>query len=194
MRGDALLVNLHSPLATGDGIVISGDRFADKEVGGRVYELFQDGQKVPRVDRGRAFIGLQRGVLIGKQFPEGTTLFKTDDPQLTKRLRRTYESADPQRRVPVDVDFFATVGQPLRLVARVPAVSKPDHPTALPIAVEVLSQFVPEVARRHPISSETLAEQFGRLGGSVYRLRTLHAQIEENRWYPIACWAKCGER
>ncbi len=51
LRGESLLVNVVAPLACGDGIVIAGDRLAGTEVGGRVFELHQHGQRVERVEQ-----------------------------------------------------------------------------------------------------------------------------------------------
>lgn len=43
----------------------------------------------------------------------GQHVWKTDDPRLTQQLRRTYESADPQRRVPLMLTVHAEPGRPL---------------------------------------------------------------------------------
>ncbi len=45
LRGDAVVIDSAVPLATGDGIVLEGDRFAGREIGGRIYELVQNGHK-----------------------------------------------------------------------------------------------------------------------------------------------------
>jgi putative protease len=38
-RGDRLHARLHVPLAKGDGIVLEGDRMANEEVGGRIFDI-----------------------------------------------------------------------------------------------------------------------------------------------------------
>lgn len=190
VRGEALVAELKAPLATGDGIVVQGDRFAGTEVGGRVYELFQDGQRVDRVDGGRTIIALQRGALLDKQIPDGALLYKTDDPQLTKRLRRSFETADPQKRVAVDLAVEVAVGVPLRIVASVPTQPTPDSQAAPAVRVAVTSEHLPEPARKHCLDEETLREQFSRLGGSVYRLGQLTATITGAPMVPLSILGK----
>ncbi len=184
--GEALIVELAAPLAVGDGIVLEGDRFAGTEVGGRVYELFQDGQRCEAVAHGRTIIGLQHGTLSGKTIAAGVKLFKTDDPQLTKRLRKSFETADPTRRVPIDLDIEVGVGSPLRVVATraMPAAEELHSDTKL--RVELVSEHVPELARKHSLTPATLAEQFGRLGGTVYRLGRVTARIEGQPMVPLS--------
>jgi len=190
VRGEALMTELTGPLATGDGIVIEGDRFAGTEVGGRVYELFQDGQRVDRVEGGRTIIALQRGALTDKQLPGGAKIFKTDDPQLTKRLRRSFETADPQKRVPIELHVEVGVGQPLRVIATVPELASPDHPPLTPVQVTLTSEHVAEQARKHCLNETTLQEQFSRLGGSVYQLAALTCSIDGEPMVPLSVLGK----
>lgn len=190
LRGESLLVDLTGPLSTGDGIVISGDRFAGTEIGGRVYELQQDGKRVERAEPGRTFVGLQHGILIDKEIPTGTMVFKTDDPQLTRRLRRSFENADPQKRVKVDIDMEIVVGQPMRLTATVATHHAVEQGQQAAVQVELVSEHVPEQARKHSIDQETLQQQLSRLGGSVYQLATLTATIEGAPMVPLSVLGK----
>ncbi len=50
-------------------------------------------------------------------------VWKTDDPQLGKRLRASFESPDANKRVPIDVSVHVAVEKPLSLVARCAMVS-----------------------------------------------------------------------
>jgi putative protease len=175
-RGDEIKVELIAPLATGDGIVIEGDRLGGQEIGGRVYELFQNDQRVDRVESGLTIIGLQRESLRDKVVPSGVKLWKTDDPQLTKRLRRSFDAVDPLKRVPIDVHLVARVGQPVHVEVSV-ADASPQT---------VHSEHVAEPARKHPLSLETLREQFSRLGGTFYFLRELTAEIEGAPMVPLS--------
>ena len=177
---DNLTADLAAPLATGDGIVLEGDRFAGQEVGGRVYELFQQGQRLDRVESGRAIIGMQHGVISGRSAEShslvGLRIWKTDEPQLTRRLRKTFDSADPVKRVPVDMHVRVGVGQPMRISASVA--------DAEPIAL--ISDFIPVPARKHPVTADVLREQFSRLGGTVYRLQDLNAEIDGGPMVPLS--------
>jgi putative protease len=177
---DALHVDLLASVATGDGLVLEGDRFAGREVGGRVYEIFQDQQRCELAQPGFAELRFQRGLLDTQRIDVGTKIWKTDDPKLTKRLRRTFESPDPQKRVPVDVQVSIAEGQPVHVEATA------EH--AAPILFS--SEHVAEAARRHPVTTELLQEQFSRLGGTVYTLRKLTAQITGNPMVPLSILGK----
>ncbi len=176
IRGDSLLATLTAPLATGDGIVLEGDRFAGQEIGGRVYELYQAGQPVDAISEGAVEIRLAHGLLAGKQLTQAIPIWKTDDPKLTKRLRRSFETADPQKRVPVTLHVQVSVGQPICLQASIEGGAE----------VRIVSQHHPEAARKHTLSIDTLREQFSRLGGTVYRLGELTAEIEGAPMVPLS--------
>lgn len=176
---DTMQIELEAPLRTGDGVVVSEDRFAGREIGGRVYELFQDGETISEATAGTVKVALQRGALVDQQNLVGKTIWKTDDPKLTKRLRRSFDSADPRKRVPVDLSVSISTGVPIRLKASIPAASG-----VLGAEVEILSEFLPERARKHPVTEELLRQQFERLGGSVYRMGKLTAHIQGQPMIP----------
>ncbi len=172
----ALFVRTTAPVAPGDGIVISGDRFAGEEIGGRVYELFQDGQRVDQTQQGLVEVRLQHGLLTDRDVPAGTTVFKTDDPKLTKRLQKSFTSTKPIRRLPIRVRAAVSVGEPLRVSVAVDGGQ----------AIELECDHVPEQARRHAMTSETLSEQFSRLGGTRYELADVTADIAGEPMVPLS--------
>ncbi len=176
VEGDSMHAKLNASLATGDGIVVEGDRFAGKEFGGRVYELFQNRMQVDRVEGGLVEIRMQRGAIAAQSLDAGLKIWKTDDPQLTKRLRRSFESADPVKRVDIDVDVTVSVGSPIAI--------KATCIDGIQIAFE--SEHLPELARKHATNEETLVAQFSRLGGSVYRLRNLTSHIDGAPMIPLS--------
>ena len=103
-------------------------------------------------------------------------MWKTDDPRLTRRLRSTFEGDSPRRRVPVDVLVLAKVGRPLRIVAQAAngATCSIEGPSPL------------EVAVRHPVTGELLEQQLGRLGGTIYELREVKADIQGSPMVPLS--------
>lgn len=185
-RGPRVTISLAGPLSIGDGIVFEGDRLAGDEIGGRVYEMWQGGSKVNSADSGDVQIALQHGLIDRVQLPSHSRVFKTDDPQLTKRLRKSFESADPQKRVPIDLKVKIEVGQPIQVSASVHAIVPSDHQSDDTIEIQLVSSFVPEVARKHPIDRDKLHEQLSRLGGTVYRLNGFEVQIEGNPMVPLS--------
>lgn len=175
-NADTLTAELNVPLAVGDGIVLQGDRFGGQEIGGRVYELMQAGRRVEQAEVGVATIGLQRGTLSAKVVPAGLSIWKTDDPKLTKRLRKSFDSADPQKRVPVEVHVRAVVGQAIEVQVKVA-----DAPVQ-----SIVGEHVVQAARKHALTTETLTAQFSRLGGTVYRLDALTAQLVGQPMVPLS--------
>ncbi|MFN3189453.1 MAG: DUF3656 domain-containing protein [Aureliella sp.] len=207
---DAITVRASVSVSPGDGIVLEGNRFESKEIGGRVYSVDSlgsrdstvkrkqsgDSQRVANDDRSNAGkrsthgqvlrIGLEHGLLekglerAGLDSTDGLVglrVWKTDDPQLTKRLRRSFSSNDPVKRVNVDVHVNIEVGKTMELTATTKDLASP---------VRVHSDFVPELARKHAIDIETLEKQFSRLGGTHYRLGELSADIDGEPMVPLS--------
>lgn len=193
-----LRIRLEAPLSNGDGIVLEGDRLNGSEIGGRVFEIWQEGQQVSTAANGEVEILLQRGLLDGLQVQEGLPIYKTDDPQLTKRLRRSFHNPDPTKRVPIDIRVVVSVGQPIRVIGRIPSLNSCGASTSpnqenssrnassTELVIEIESEFIPEVARKHPIDLSILQEQFSRLGGTVYKLRNLDAAFEGDPMVPLS--------
>ena len=186
VRGDMITAELTTSLATGDGIVVEGDRFAGSEIGGRVFELFQHGKRLDNVEGGMTEIGLQRGLLADTQIAVGTRLFKTDDPKLTKRLRKSFENVDPQKRVPIRILVEVAVGRPIKVSAQIIAHQSSDCGQKRIVEVAMASEHVPEVARKHSANVDSLREQFSRLGGTVYELAEFEATIDGTPMVPLS--------
>ncbi|MGD9632698.1 MAG: DUF3656 domain-containing protein [Pirellulales bacterium] len=172
VRGDRVLVTPRIPVAPGDGIVFSGNREQGEEQGGRVYGVEQRGKSV-ELTFGRGAIDFSR-LTVGQQ------IWKTDDPQLTSRLRKSFTSTKPQRRVPLDLTVSAEIGGHLRIEGRAA-----NGATALVESPEVLP-----AATRHPLTQRTLAEQLGRLGNTIYELRSLSADITGEPMIPLSVLGK----
>ncbi len=168
VRGQRVRVRLSGEVAAGDGVVFAGDREQGREQGGRVYEVLQKGQDV-ELTFGREAID------VGQLEP-GQEIWKTDDPRLTSRLRKTFAGGKPLRRVPVDFEVYAAVGEPLRVRG---SAANGAH-----AAVESTQPL--DVAVRHPVTAEVLEQQLGRLGATVYQLRRLTAEIHGQPMVPLS--------
>lgn len=193
-------VRLTGSLKLGDGVVFQGDRLEDAEQGGRVYTLrTSDRQSVQEVERGNAEIEFGRDAIDFTELYPGQTLWKTDDPKLNARLRKTFTGDDPQRRQPIDIQVEATAGEPLKLSVGgvsdadhgTPAESDPDNKIGVGDAsyiqpLRIDSEEPLAVARKHPLTEATLREQLGRLGGSAYELRELTATITGEPMAPLS--------
>jgi U32 family peptidase len=177
VQGNSVVVQLASPIAAGDGVVFDGDRANDQEQGGRVFHILRNGRRLTKtVSSGIVELEFGNDALRLGQLWSGQQIWKTDDPQLTKKLRQTFSSGKPQRRVAVDLRVFAAVGKPLRI----------EGSAANGATCKVASESPLEEARRHPLTEDVLKEQLGRLGKTVFELNDLAASIEGSPMIPLS--------
>ena len=175
-RGERVRVELAAPVRRGDGLVFEGDRSDETPQGGRVYEVFQRGRSVAEVvPSGTVELAFRNGAIDPAKLYAGQKVWKTDDPQVARRLR-TAEQGGPDRRVPVDLVIEAAVGSPLRVTvnAATGAACRLESPLALQEAV------------KHPLTADTLVEQFSRLGKTPYKLGRLQAKIDGRPMIPLS--------
>ncbi len=181
VQKDRVTVRLTSGVKPGDGVVFEGDRAAGQEQGGRVYEVFQKGRSQKgAIHAGEVELAFGRRDIDVSQIHPGLQVWKTDDPELTARWRKTYAANQPQRRTPVDLNVEAAVGQPLEITAR----------TDGGVECRLSSEQPLEAAVRHPLTHEVLEQQLGRLGGTAYELRTVTATIEGAPMVPLSVLGK----
>lgn len=95
--------------------------------------------------------------------PVGSTVWRTDDPQVRRRLEQTYSRDLVVRRVPLSIRVRAVIGKPLEIAAVDEGGSE----------VQVASDLPLEKARKHPLAADLLREQFGRLGDTPFELATV---------------------
>jgi putative protease len=177
VRRGRVLVQLAGPLKRGDGIVFDRGRPEEPEQGGRVYEIFRKTESVAEtVSTGLVELTFGRGDLNLDEVQPGNQVWKTDDPELTRKLRRSFTGAKPSRRVPLELHVIARVGKPLALHARAENGASAAIQSSEPLVA----------ATRHPLTLELLRQQFGRLGATVYTLRSLEADIQGEPMVPLS--------
>ncbi|MFO0910202.1 MAG: U32 family peptidase [Isosphaeraceae bacterium] len=128
-----------APVKPGDGLVIDADESAGlPEQGGRIYEILpaSDGR---RGNSARVELRFGRRDIDLEHVRPGQRVWKTDDPELSRRLRQTFEGP-PRRLVDLEVRVEAKVGEPIRIEAR----------TATGIEVEVRGDLPLSPAERLP--------------------------------------------
>ena len=172
IAGGHVRLDLAAPIKPGDGVVFDGDESAGiPEQGGRVYEVRRPGRVAKQtgpegLSAGPAARAFGRRDLDPRRLRVGQRAWKTDDPELTRRLRKTFEGP-PHRRVDLDVAVRAVAGEPLALEGR----------ATTGVVARVESDAPLAVAERHPATPESLREALDRLGDSVYALRDVEATI-----------------
>jgi putative protease len=167
--GHRVCLTLAAPVKPGDGLVFDGDEASGiPEQGGRVYEVSRpQGRPIPEgLSAGPALLAFGRRDLDESRLHPGQRVWKTDDPELTRRLRQSFEGP-PRRRVRLDVEVRATAGAPLTLLGR----------TETGAVASVASESPLAVAERHAATLDELREGLDRLGGTVYRLGQVTAVI-----------------
>ena len=94
-----LAAGLAKGIKRGDGVAFDCGATSDDAIGGRVYEVFQAGHSLTEpVTSGRVELAFARDGFDAGRLAPGQTVWKTDDPQLTSRLRKTFTSDMPLRR------------------------------------------------------------------------------------------------
>ncbi|MFN8710169.1 MAG: DUF3656 domain-containing protein, partial [Planctomyces sp.] len=174
---DSVSVDLEYSVAAGDGIVFDGDRISGTEQGGRVYEVFRREilQKTP-VESGIVELSFDRRAIDLSQIVPGQKIWKTDDPRLNEELRRSYQNADPQRKVPLSLFVKAVTGEPLQVRAE----------AANGASCTVMSEQPLEAARKHAATSELLSSHLNRLGATVYEATMIETEISGSPMIPLS--------
>ncbi len=173
-----------APVRPGDGLVFDGDPTAGRpEQGGRVYEVFsldQSANKSARAENAATFVGhvelrFGREAIDLRRLEVGQRIWKTDDPELSRRLRRSFEGP-PMRKVVLDLKVVAIAGEPLRVSA-----TTPDGRRAAVESAEVLA-----TAESRAADLDLFQTQLGRLGGTIYQLGDIEATIEGRPMVPMS--------
>lgn len=178
---DRITVQLQSSITPGDGVVFEGDRENNAEQGGRVYEIFRDGQRqTGMVSDGAVDLAFDREAVTASEIYPGLKVWKTDDPRLNKRLRASFSGPDSVRRVAVDVDVLATAGEPMKITAVCDNGARAEVESPSPL----------EIARKHALTTDVLTEQLSRLGSTIFKLRNLQASIQSEPMIPLSVLGK----
>lgn len=144
------------PFTAGDGVVFDAGENRDLEQGARIWII--EGERL-------IFHLTYSGINFDRIKP-GQTLYKTSDPKLDSELRRFWQNSRPVEQK-----------SSLNLIV----TGKPGNPLEIHSGnFSVRSEAVLQEASKHPLSTETLVTQLGRLGDSSFKLNTLDNQLEGN--------------
>ncbi len=177
IRRDRIAVDLVCSVKRGDGVAIDCGVTSDDATGGRVYEVFRQGRSlVEPVAEGRVELAFGHGSIDLTRVKPGQAVWKTDDPEVTARLRRSFAGRELTRRQPVDLRVIVAVGEPVQVTAVTHRGARCELATSEPA----------REATKHPITREVLRDQLGRLGGTAFELRTLDAVITGEPMIPFS--------
>jgi putative protease len=146
------------PFSAGDGVVFDAGENRDLEQGARIWVIEGD----------RLIFHLTYSGINFDRIKPGHTLYKTSDPKLDSELRRFWQNSRPaEKKSPLHLVVSGKPGEPITVAAVCDRLSSSASSTLLL-----------EPAAKHPLSTEKLAEQLGRLGDSSFELGTLDNQLE----------------
>ena len=173
---ERIAVELTASVKRGHGVAFDSSTDAASQ-GARVYEVFYQGRSLTEsVNHGVVELTFRRDAIDFDQIEIGSQVWKTDDPQVTQRLRKSFQTNNLQRQQPISLEVIAHVGEPLRVTATLQSG----------LSCHVVTETDLAEAKRHPLTQNVLEEQFGRLGGTPFMLSGVEATITGNPMAPFS--------
>jgi putative protease len=157
---DFVEVQAECPVRPGDGVVIDAGKDTDREQGGRIYQATARSGGVVR-------LGFEHGKIDFAAVQPGNRIWKTDDPQLNRELRKSWAGDLPPTKRSLEIAVTGRVGEPLRLEGRCGELTATIS-SAMPL----------QAAEKRPLNEETLRAQLGRLGETSFTLGALENRLE----------------
>ncbi|MBR6889076.1 MAG: U32 family peptidase [Selenomonadaceae bacterium] len=157
---DKIILKLREKISAGDQVEIW------IKVGGRVTFTVEDFELRGELCTVKA---PTRGVRIHDR------AFKIFDAELTAEARK-YFSGAPVKKIFVAAEVVAKLNEPLTLT-----MTDSDGNSAT-----AQTNFIAEPAKNRPLTLETLKNQIGRLGNSIFALEKISAELDENLMIPIS--------
>jgi putative protease len=165
---DSVVTRLEDHLKAGDGVVFDSGHPEETEEGGRVYEIRPQGNA--------AAIRFGHGDIDFHRIRAGDRIWKTSDPQLDRELRQSYAGEKPRFHRPITIEVHGVAAHKLTVIAK----DEVGHVARVESAMDLVN------ASRQPLTEERLREQFGRLGGTSFRLARLDNHIEPGLMAPVS--------
>ena len=165
---DSVTLKLEGPAKPGDGIVFDAGRPDVKEQGGRIYYV--------DAHHGETVLRFGRGDIDFARVHPGDRVWKTNDPELDRRVRQTFAGDQIRFRRELSLEVHGHAGGPLTLIAR-----DQDGHTAQADSTVPLAR-----AEKQPLTTERLTDQLGRLGGTPFKLGSLQNHLEGDVILPVS--------
>jgi len=167
VNSDSVVLKLAAPAQPGDGIVFDAGRPDEKEQGGRIYYVDLHGADT--------MLRFGRGDIDFSRVHAGDRVWKTNDPELDRRVRATFEGDQIRFRRDLHLEVHGTTGTVLTLFAR----DEQGHVTKAESTLPLTR------AEKHPLTTGRLTDQLGRLGGTPFKLGTLQNHLEGDVILPV---------
>ncbi|MCF7687441.1 MAG: U32 family peptidase [Cephaloticoccus sp.] len=168
VQGEAVHIRLQAHTKPGDGIVFDDGKPESGEEGGRIYQV--------ETGVGDSVLHFGHGDINFNRVRAGQRVWKTNDPALDREVRKTFAGDKIRFQRSIDVEVHGRVGIPLTLIVN----DRTGH------VVRLDSNLPLEVATQHPLTTERLRDQLGRLGGTPFQLDRLDNQLEDEVIIPLS--------
>ena len=175
-HGRGVVVRMEGPLKPGDGVVFDAGHPEQDEQGGRVYELWRDGERLaayepPTVPAaagrrgGRPYtpevlLTFGRGDVRLRSVGEGDRVWKTSDPEMERALEASFAPGVIHHHRAVYASLRARPGEP----ATLEMMDEAGH------IARVADVLPAEAASGRGLGLDDAGRQVGRLGNTPFRL------------------------
>lgn len=163
VENESVTLRSQAPLKPGDGVVFDAGRPAEREEGGRIYQVQPLGGS-----RAEVTLRFGHGDIDWRRVRVGQLVWKTNDPALDRELRATFDGEQVRFQRPITVEVHGRAGTPLTLILKDADGLVAQADSVAPLAV----------AEKQPLTPERLRDHFGRLGGTPFKLGELRDFLE----------------
>ena len=160
------------PVKRGDGLVFDAADWRspdEPEEGGHIYE-------VRELDNGNVQLEFGRDDVDFTRIRVGDLVWRTNDPQLVKKLKTLTRTEVPVFTRPISFEVTANIGQPIKIVATIEndrtATFEGDDPLA--------------AAEKRALDSDILMEKLARLGGTPFHINEIKLLTEDSVFVPTS--------
>ncbi|MSU23607.1 MAG: U32 family peptidase [Opitutus sp.] len=168
VQNESVSLQLLAPVKPGDGLVFDAGKPAEREQGGRVYQVEPHGAATT--------LRFGAGDIDWRRVHAGQLVWKTNDPALDRAVRTTFAGEQIRFQRPITLEVHGRAGTTLTLIAN----------DGLGHVVKIASSLPLAPAQRQPLTAERLREQLGRLGGTPFKLGELKSFLEGDVIMPVS--------
>ena len=172
---ESVSLRLIAPLKPGDGIVFDAGKPAEREEGGRVYQV-ETPSGADANAAGETTLHFGHGDIDWRRVRVGQLVWKTNDPALDREVRSTFDGDRIRFQRPIAVEIHGRAGAALTLIANDGDGHAAKIESVVPLAA----------AENQPLTLARLREQLGRLGGTPFKLGDLKSFLEGNVILPVS--------
>ena len=168
VKDGEITISREGDVKPGDGLVFDSGHPEQPEEGGRVYQAIARGNDL--------HLRFGKDDLDFARIHPGDRVWKTSDPELDRRIRQTFAGDQPRFQRPLHLEVHGAPEKPLTVIAR----------EDLGHIARAVSEMPLQLAQKRPLTKDFLQTQFGRLGGTPFRLATVEVNLHGDLLLPVS--------